>query len=233
MQNASRGLSGGDIQRRALAAAEPENGLEWLDIGCGTGELLRVVRQAHAPGRLVATDIISWLAEDLADDVEMIVGPAETVLPGMDPVDRVLMVEVLEHLESPWTVLRIAAQLVRPGGRLVISTPNVASLRHRLELAARGQLTSFRPDNTPHLTPVLPHVVAHILVEEGLQVNNGYCGIDLIPLTGGRRWGGALRRLAPNLTHRSILITADRPGCRRPHDHHSSTAGVGRFDEAD
>jgi 2-polyprenyl-3-methyl-5-hydroxy-6-metoxy-1,4-benzoquinol methylase len=214
MQDASGGLSGSDIQRGALAAADPSNGLEWLDIGCGTGEILRVVRCLHAPQRLVATDIISWLADDLHDSVEMFTGSAEEVLLGLEPVDRVLMVEVMEHLESPWTVLRAAARLVRPGGRLVISTPNVASLRHRLELLARGQLTSFRPTNQPHLTPILPHVVAHILGEEGMQMSTGYCGIDLVPLTGGGRWPATARRWAPRLTHRSALMTATRDARR-------------------
>ena len=45
--------------------------------------------------------------------------------------DRVLLVEVMEHLEAPWTVLRATADRVKPGGVMVVTTPNVATLHHR------------------------------------------------------------------------------------------------------
>lgn len=172
--------------------------------------MLRAVRDRHEPSSLRGTDVINWLDEDLLGDVEAVTGPAEVALPTVSSADRVLMVEVMEHLESPWTILRAAARLVRPHGRLVVTTPHVANLRHRLELVVRGQLTSFRPDNQPHLTPVLPHVVRTILVEEGLSVSTRYGGVDLIPLTGGRRWPSGIRCRFPALTHRSVVMIGIR-----------------------
>jgi hypothetical protein len=124
----------------------------------------------------------------------------------------VMLLETIEHLESPWTALRAAARLVAPGGRIVVSTPNTATLRHRLDLLLRGQLTSFRPDHEPHLSPALPHVTRRILAEEGLHVDRpSYAAADVIPLTRGRVWPDRLCELWPVLLSVSVIVAASRP----------------------
>src|SRR5947209_2460374 len=107
----SGGASTDEILDAALAAAQPVGGLSWLDIGCGRGDLLRRVRDSWRPAALHGVDPIDWLAEDLRDDVTLHALPAEEAhtLPA---ADRVMLIEVLEHLEAPWTTLRNAARLV-------------------------------------------------------------------------------------------------------------------------
>jgi 2-polyprenyl-3-methyl-5-hydroxy-6-metoxy-1,4-benzoquinol methylase len=210
VQVESAGDSATEIHEAAIAAADPRPALSWLDIGCGTGHVLRALR-AYEPSRLVGIDILDWLEADLRDEVEMHVGPAERALVDAEPADRVLIVETMEHLEAPWSVLRTAAQRVRPGGIIVITTPNVANLRHRLELPVRGQLTNFRPDNTPHLSAILPHVAARILSEEGLtELPTTYAARDVIPFTGGRSWPPSAYRRSPRLCSISVVISARR-----------------------
>ncbi len=206
----SAGTSMDEIIDCALQSALPEPGLRWLDIGCGRGDLLRRVRDEWQPTELRGIDPIDWLDEDLRADVDFSTMPAERAAE-LPPADRVLLVEVIEHLEAPWTALRQAARLVAPGGRLIVTTPNIATLRHRLELAARGQLTSFRPDNHPHLTPALPHVTERILTEENLGLEpRRFAGADVISLTHGRLWPAAVRRRYPELTLFSVVVAAQR-----------------------
>lgn len=201
----------GPILDCALEAAEPRPGLRWLDIGCGRGDLLRRIRDQWRPQGLWGVDPIDWLAEDLRDDVTFQAVPVEDAV-GLPPVERVMMVEVIEHLEAPWTALRAAARLVAPGGRIVVTTPNLGRLRNRMELAVRGRMTSFRPDNEVHISPALPHVIARILLEEGLQPEPlRYAGADVISLTGGRTWPEALRRRVPELASVSAVTAAQRP----------------------
>jgi 2-polyprenyl-3-methyl-5-hydroxy-6-metoxy-1,4-benzoquinol methylase len=209
-QRGSAGVSDPGVQADALTAAAPRPGMSWLDVGCGTGTLLRAVRDRHAPARLIGVDVIDWLDDDLRDDVELLVGSAEDGLAGLPSADRVLLIETIEHLDAPWSVLRAAAELVAPGGRIVVSTPTVTNLRHRLELPIRGQLTYFRPDNLPHQTPALPHVIERILREEGLSTARGLAGTDIVPFTGGRVWPAAVRRRAPTLTALSVVVTGVR-----------------------
>jgi SAM-dependent methyltransferase len=208
----SGGSSISAIVTAALQAAEPRPGLRWLDIGCGRGDLLRRVRDEWQPSELHGIDPIDWLDPDLRADVNFHALAAEDAS-DLPVVERVLLVEVIEHLEAPWSALRSAARLVAPGGRLVVSTPNIATLRHRLELGVRGNLTSFRPDFDPHISPALPHVTARILAEEGLVVEPPrYAGADVIPLTHGRTWPESIRARYPALTSVSVITAAHRVG---------------------
>ncbi len=211
-QRLSRGDSCPAVQRTALEAAAPRSGLTWLDIGCGTGELLNLILSSCQPKHLKGVDVIDWLEDDLRPHVELLIGAAEEVLakPG-HLADRVLLVETIEHLEAPWLVLRAAARCVAPGGRLVVTTPNIASVRHRLELLTRGRLTAFRPDNAPHMTPILPHVVERVLGEEGMRTHPPrYAGRDIVPWTHGQLWPHALHQRARRSTSVSVVIAADR-----------------------
>jgi 2-polyprenyl-3-methyl-5-hydroxy-6-metoxy-1,4-benzoquinol methylase len=210
LQRGSLGSSANEIHEAVVAAANPAYGLTWLDIGCGTGAVLRIIRDRHRPARLWGVDILNWLDPDLHHDVAFISGAAESATVGLDPVDRVFMVEALEHLESPWTVLRRAARLVAPGGMIILSTPNVESLRNRLGMLVRAQLSSFRPDNPAHLTPVLLHVVRRILGDEGLDVTHSYVARDIIPLSGGRLYPRTVHRHARKLTSISLVVTGAR-----------------------
>jgi 2-polyprenyl-3-methyl-5-hydroxy-6-metoxy-1,4-benzoquinol methylase len=209
-QLASEGISTDAIVRGALESARPAPGLRWLDVGCGRGDLLRLVRDEWQPAALAGVDPIDWLDEDLREDVDFRALPGEQIAE-LEAADRVLLVEVIEHLEAPWSTLREAARLVAPGGRIVVSTPNVATLRCRLELAVRGRLTPFRPDNLPHISPALPHVTARVLEEEGLRCEPArWAGVDVIPLTGGRVWPEAARSRWPELLSVSVIVAAER-----------------------
>jgi SAM-dependent methyltransferase len=206
----SSGTSVTEIVERALEAARPERGLRWLDIGCGRGDLLRKIRDEWEPAQLWGIDAIDWLDDDLRQDVTFHEVAAERAQ-GLPIVDRVTMVEVIEHLEAPWSTLRVAAKLVAPGGRIVITTPNLATLRHRLELGLRGRLTSFRPDNQPHISPALPHVTSRILADENLTIEAPrFAAADVISLSKGRLWPERIRTRYPTLTSVSIILSAQR-----------------------
>jgi SAM-dependent methyltransferase len=199
-----------EIVRTALLASRPEPGLRWLDIGCGRGDLLRRVRDEWEPASLSGIDPIDWLDDDLRADVSFHAIAAEDAR-GLPTADRVLLIEVIEHLEAPWSALRMAARLVGPGGRIVVSTPNLATLRNRLELGVRGNLTSFRPDYEPHISPALPHVTSRILVEEGLTLEPPeFAGADVISLSKGRIWPEAIRARYPRLTSVSVFVVGHR-----------------------
>ncbi len=228
-QVGSRGGSTAEIRAAALNHASPRPGLSWADIGCGAGDMLREIRDLWQPAALVGSDLLPWLSRDLCDSVDFVEADALDALAQIQPVDRLLMVEVLEHVEAPWLVLRGAARKVAPQGILVLTTPNVRTARHRLELLTRGSLTGFRPDNQSHLTPVLDHVVTRVLAEEGMTCQTFYAGRDVVSLTRGLLWPQTIAAKAPSLLHVSLGFVATRQDVRvtpgrlvRPMEHQRS-----------
>jgi 2-polyprenyl-3-methyl-5-hydroxy-6-metoxy-1,4-benzoquinol methylase len=208
-QAQSRGSSANEIYDSVLFHAGAV-GLSWADIGCGHGKTLRLVKASYAPTRLVGSDLLPWLDEDLFDDVEFIQADAVDAIDRLEPVDRLLMIETIEHLEAPWVALRAAARKLKLDGILIVTTPNLRTLRHRLDMLMRGQLTSFRPDNQPHLTPALPHVTRRILEEEGLQTSVFYSLADVVPLTGGKIWPASVATRFPVLLNASVGVIGHR-----------------------
>jgi 2-polyprenyl-3-methyl-5-hydroxy-6-metoxy-1,4-benzoquinol methylase len=108
-----------------------------LDVGCSTGYLAqRLVESGNAVVGVefdpdAAERARRWCERVVVGDVEMIELPFE---PGS--FDAVVAADVIEHLRAPERFLARARPLLRPGGRLVVSTPNVANWAMRLSLLA-------------------------------------------------------------------------------------------------
>lgn len=121
-----------------------------FEVGCGDGMFLRRAREV---GWAAAGVDISATAVALARDnggQEVIQGRFDervVAQAGEGTCDVVVMLGVVEHVENPLEVLALAGALLRPGGALVVYTPNAESIYHRLaRLSHRlsgGSLTFF------------------------------------------------------------------------------------------
>jgi SAM-dependent methyltransferase len=109
-----------------------------LDVGCGDGAALATAAR-HNPGHHVAG--IDWSADALRQaktrGLTTIRGTIETRLPIADSkADVVIMSELIEHLVDPDGALEEVRRVLRPGGALLLSTPNLAAWYNRALLAA-------------------------------------------------------------------------------------------------
>jgi SAM-dependent methyltransferase len=123
----------------ALARSVLPDGGRVLEVGSGCGALALRLRDAGVD--VVPTDLDpphDWIARLDLDDPEW---TDDT----RGPFDLVVCVETLEHVENPRQVLRSIRALLRPGGRLLVSTPNVTHPHSRLLTLLRGAPYVFGP----------------------------------------------------------------------------------------
>ncbi|MBN2371817.1 MAG: class I SAM-dependent methyltransferase [Vicinamibacteria bacterium] len=114
-----------------VATAEPFRAIgKWLDIGFGAGALLDA---ATARGWQAYGTETSPVARDLARHRGWHVATTlEELGTPPDSFDVVSLVELVEHLAQPDTILRAASFYLRSGGLLFLTTPNATSLNRYL-----------------------------------------------------------------------------------------------------
>jgi 2-polyprenyl-3-methyl-5-hydroxy-6-metoxy-1,4-benzoquinol methylase len=110
---------------RAERVAAYAPGGTLLDVGAGFGTFCEEAVRLDAFDRVIALEPEPHLAQTCRDKgLEVIESPVERArLDG--PVDVVTSFEVIEHLFSPHAFLERCAALLRPGGRLILTSPNV------------------------------------------------------------------------------------------------------------
>jgi 2-polyprenyl-3-methyl-5-hydroxy-6-metoxy-1,4-benzoquinol methylase len=99
--------------------------------------------------------------------------------------DIVTAVEVIEHLENPRLLMRELKRLTRPGGLIIITTPNNLSFLSKLTLVVKNQFQAFQDSCYPaHITPLLEIDLLRIARECELQtIQIAYSNSGRIPGT--------------------------------------------------
>ncbi len=107
-----------------------------LDVACGRGVLLRLLRERMPGTHLVGVDIASPSVElTRSAGFEAHVADVSKTLPFSDgEFDVVVFGEVIEHLVDPDAALVEISRVLKPDGTLVLTTPNLASWFNRLLL---------------------------------------------------------------------------------------------------
>lgn len=126
------------LARPELAREVPSGARRVLDVGCGTGELGRLLKNSGV-AEVVGIELeeSAWAEARLVLD-DAFCGDVEKMdLPFADGYfDAVVCGDVLEHLVDPVSVLRKFARILSPEGIIIISMPNaryaqvVAMLAH-------------------------------------------------------------------------------------------------------
>jgi len=108
-----------------------------LDIGCGKGflaaELMRngnrVTGIDALPPDQVLPSVEHYFQADLEEGIAKIISQA-----GAGTFDRVLLLDVIEHLKDPSRLLTECKAALKSNGLLVVSLPNIANITVRLKL---------------------------------------------------------------------------------------------------
>jgi 2-polyprenyl-3-methyl-5-hydroxy-6-metoxy-1,4-benzoquinol methylase len=208
----SLGASGDAIYRmvqRAVAARHPGGGT-LVDVGCGSGQLWPHVRTHF--GRYVGVDVVRY--DGFPSDGEFHALDLDRgAAPLPDGVaDVAAGVETIEHLENPRAFVRELTRLAKPGGWIIITTPNQHSLLSKTRFVLRGEHAAFTDTSYPaHLTALLAVDLRRMAAECGLMdVAIEYSGRGRVPST-GTHWPSAISRLFPTALSDNLLLAGRKP----------------------
>ncbi len=149
--------------------------LKILDLGAGHGAL---TQKLHEMGYNVsACDLFpenfefSEVKCDKADITDKLPYPGDTF-------DIIIAVEVSEHIIDHEMFFSELSRILKPGGRLFLSTPNILSLKSRIRFLFRGFFYSFDPLEINNYDG-LQHVASLTLDQYNyVAVKNGFTEAD-------------------------------------------------------
>lgn len=204
------------LQRRIVS------GMEVADVGCGDGGGFGVwARDAgvsytgfdvseHALDRARA----HGLTVTKIDDASAL--PLES-----SSVDAVVCLEVLEHLLAPHDAVAEFARVIRPGGILVASVPNIAYWVRRIELGLAGRFNPYgdhisvsEPWRDPHIRFFTKGSIKALLRRTGFfdvsVAGESHQPFSLRTRIEGSAWYLPLMRAWPAMLAPTLLVTARR-----------------------
>jgi SAM-dependent methyltransferase len=142
------------VLERAAALGLPA-GASILDAPCGSGALAAALAERG----------FAAVGADLDTEAAAILGPAfsqanlNESLPWREQTfDAVFSTEGIEHLENHFSFLREICRILKPGGILLLTTPNITALRSRVRFFGSG---FFGRDSRP-LNETGRHPLHHI-----------------------------------------------------------------------
>jgi SAM-dependent methyltransferase len=194
-----RALTGLYPELRDLLARSIRGDARCLDVGCGDGRTAGLFLSEHAGG-YTGVDVSRTAvhrARHQGLDARLIEDPAE--LPFADgSFDAVACLEVLEHLVAPLSTAQELHRVLRPGGVILVTVPNIVYWRRRLDYALIGRwnplgdaLSVPEPWRDPHLRFFTLKALRRMIERAGFEVVSagGHWGGFLVDLPGVQRLG--------------------------------------------
>src|ERR1051326_1677660 len=108
------------------------SGLELLDVGCGSGTLLGLLKRQgfHVRGVDFSAEASAIAKRD--NGVDVAVGSLEEVHFPDQSFDVVTLFHVMEHVTNPRQVLNEVSRILRPQGVVILQVPNIESWQFKM-----------------------------------------------------------------------------------------------------
>jgi SAM-dependent methyltransferase len=148
-----------------------------LDIGSGTGSLIRLLRAKFQVSSF-ACDYTDTLMKQDGVKVAIANLNSEKLPYQNDTFDIVTCTEVVEHLEHYRETIQEAYRVLKSGGTFVVTTPNILNLKSRIRFLIFGFFNLFGPlhfreselySTGGHITPIGLFYLNHSLIDAGFD----------------------------------------------------------------
>ena len=201
---------------RALLSEVGAQGEQVVDVGCGKAAFRPYLKDRF--GHYVGADVVAH--DGLPGDVELAKVDLDSGRVGLadSSCDAAVCLETIEHVENPRALLRELFRLTRPGGWMLVTTPNQLSLASKLSLLLRNEFVAFQeaPGLYPaHITALLEVDLMRMYRELGLiDCRVRYTGRGRIPLS-AFHWPPPLAATTGMLGRTfsdNVLLVGRRPG---------------------
>jgi len=132
-----------------------KEGMRVLDFGCGQGAFSQrlvdkglIVDACDINTSQIKAKVHRKITLDLNKEIDPALFP--------EKYDMLIALEILEHLHDPWKYLQDCLSLLKDGGIIVLSTPNISNFASRLRFFMKGSLIAFEKADFAHghITPL-------------------------------------------------------------------------------
>ena len=150
------------------------SGVRVLDVGCGTGSVTLIANRMKNNDVLGIEPDEQRAARSRSRGIETVCGELDDAFAARHGLfDVVVFADVLEHLPSPAEVLTRAIGILKPGGLVLISVPNVAHWSVRLKLL-RGcfDYTEDGILDATHLRWFTAKTIRSLCTDVGLEIRS-------------------------------------------------------------
>lgn len=174
------------IELLQSSGANIDSGTKWVDLGCNQGQFLRLLISRFGLIKPLGVDDWSENLKGAADagwDYRQ--ADLEKEIPLTERVDVISALEVLEHIVDTDGFLKRVYDALKPHGWVLITTPNITSLRNRLTVPFGAYPTGLEYRNVIH------HVRLYNPAALRQQLHEtGFCdvcmiGVSFLPLSSG------------------------------------------------
>jgi methionine biosynthesis protein MetW len=169
-----------------------EHGARVLDVGCGDGELLKILTETKdVDGRGIEISR-EGVNQCVAKGLAVIQGDADTDL-GDYPDDAFDYVILSQTLQATWQPRQVLEHMLRIGHTAIVSFPNFGHWKIRLKLLFFGRMP--RTDMLPHTWYDTPNI--HFCTIRDFRQLCEEIGVKIETAVALNAWGSRLRINAP------------------------------------
>lgn len=158
---------------------------KYLDVGCGFGALLKRLNDRYDSGYGLDGNIkqvafknkkVTYASANFNEDI-----PFKT-----DKFDLITCIEVIEHVEDQFFLMREMAKRLNKNGFLIVSSPNIYSIFSRLLFFFKGRFINFMDKNVDdHINLLVENIFEKKMVQaNSLKIVKKKYANAHIPLTG-------------------------------------------------